>query len=219
MNVYFMKKILLIIGGKSTGLEIREVVDLYYKDSFEYVYNVIGNDDEPCSFSYIKDDEMDCLFNDVTNDLYYIISMSNHKLRIKFEMFFLNKNVKPFNVIHPKAEISPSASLGKNIYVASGVIISSFAKVGDNIMLNFGVLIGHDSTVKNNCILLPGCKIGGGATINDNCLIGSGSFVKQGVNIGKNTFIDAMCYVEKDVQENKMCKSKIEIKQYKNIFL
>lgn len=214
-----MKKILLIIGGKSTGLEIREVVDLYYKDSFEHVYNVIGNEDEACPFSYIKDNEMDYLFNDDTNDLYYIVSMSNHKLRIKFDMFFLKKNIKPFNVIHPKAEISSSASIGKNIYVASGVIISSFAKIEDNVMLNFGVLIGHDSTVKNNCILLPGCKIAGGATVNENCLIGSSAFIKQGVTIGKNTFIDAMCYIEKNVEENKMCKSKVEVKQFKNIFL
>lgn len=214
-----MKKILLIIGGKSTGLEIREVVDSYYNDSFNCVYNVIGSEEVTCPYSCIKDEEMNNLLNDDSIDLYYIVSMSNHKVRAKFEKFFSNKNIKPFNVIHPKAEISPSATLGKNIYVASGVIVSSFAKVGDNIMLNFGVLIGHDSTVKDNCILLPGCKIGGGATINDNCLIGSGSFVKQGVSIGKNTFIDAMCYIEKNVEENKMCKSKNEVKQYKNIFL
>jgi UDP-3-O-[3-hydroxymyristoyl] glucosamine N-acyltransferase len=118
-----------------------------------------------------------------------------------------------------KAEFLKSVLLGENIYVASGVIISSFAKVEDNVLLNFGVLIGHDSIIKENCILLPGSKIGGGVVLNENVLIGSGTFIKQGVSIGKNTFIDAMCYIEKNIEENKMCRSKIEIKQYKNIFL
>jgi acetyltransferase-like isoleucine patch superfamily enzyme len=213
------KKVLIIIGGKSTGLEIREVVDCYYSNSFDVVYNVVGVQDDICPFSAITDDDLELLIDDSCIDLYYIVSMSNHKLRMKFSNFLNSKNVKPFNVVHPRSEISPTALLGKNIYVASGVLISSFAKVEDNVMLNFGVLIGHDSIVKENCILLPGCKIGGEAIINENVLIGSGSFIKQGVSIGKNTFIDAMCYIEKDVEENKMCKSKFEIKQYKNIFL
>ncbi len=213
------KKVLIIIGGKSTGLEIREVVDCYYSNAFDDVYNVVGSPEDFCPFSSITDDDLESLINDCGIELYYIVSMSNHKLRIKFSSFLNSKNVKPFNVIHPKSEISPSALLGKNIYVASGVVISSFAKVEDNVMLNFGVLIGHDSIVKENCILLPGCKIGGEVIINENALIGSGSFIKQGITIEKNTFIDAMCYIEKNIEENKMCKSKIEIKQYKNIFL
>lgn len=213
------KKVLIIIGGKSTGVEIREVVDCYYSNSFDEVYNVVGVNDDICRFSSITDEDLESLIDDYNVDLYYIVSMSNHKLRKKFSSFLKSKNVKPFNIIHPKSEISSSAVLGKNIYVASGVVISSFAKVEDNVMLNFGVLIGHDSIVKENCILLPGCKIGGEAIINENVLIGSGSFIKQGISIGKNTFIDAMCYIERNIEENKMCKSKNEIKEYKNIFL
>jgi UDP-3-O-[3-hydroxymyristoyl] glucosamine N-acyltransferase len=213
------RKILIIIGGKSTGLEIREVVDSYYSNFFDDVYNVISVQDDICPYPAITDNEMELLIEDFDLDLYYIISMTNYKLRMKFISLFKSKNMKPFNVIHPKAEISKSVLLGENIYVASGVIISSFAKVEDNVLLNFGVLIGHDSIIKENCILLPGSKIGGGVVLNENVLIGSGTFIKQGVSIGKNTFIDAMCYIEKNIEENKMCRSKIEIKQYKNIFL
>lgn len=38
-------RLLLVIGGGSTALEIRECADLFYKDLFEKVYNVIGDNE------------------------------------------------------------------------------------------------------------------------------------------------------------------------------
>jgi len=211
-----MKKILLIIGGKSTGIEIRELVDDYYANNFDEIYNVTADPD--CKYSFIIDKEIDFLINNKDVDLYYIISMSNHKLRNKFILNFYNKKIKPFNVIHPNAIISKSASLGLGIYVGSGVVISSFAKIGNHTLLNHGVLIGHDANVGENCVFNPKCQISGNVSVEDNVLVGSGTFIKQGKKIGKDTLLDAMCFINKDIGSNKMCTNKSELKQFKNIF-
>lgn len=213
-----MKKILFIVGGKSTGIEIREVINEFFLTNFDLVFNVIGIDEEPCAYSYITDTDLQSYFERKDVELYYIISMSNHSVRKNFIKKFKRKNATPYNVIHPKSIVSSSASIGNGLYLAAGAVISSFAKVNDHCLINYGVLIGHDVIVESNCVLNPGCKVSGGATVGENTLIGSNSFVKQGVNIGKNVLIDAMCYMEKDTKSEKMFKSKIELKEFKNIF-
>lgn len=213
-----MKKLLFIIGGKSTGIEIREVVDQFYEEEFDEVLNVIGDSEISCNYSFIRDKEMHYYFNRKDIDLYYIISISIHKLRRKFIFKFSDKGIKPYNVIHPKSMISKSAVLEKGIYVAHGATISSFAKVKDHCIINYEALIGHDSVVEENCILNPGCKISGNVTIGNNTLIGSNSFIKQGLRVGENVLVDAMCYIERNIGPNKMYKSKIELKEFKNIF-
>ena len=213
-----MKKLLFIIGGKSTGVEIRELVDQFYDDVFDEVLNVIGESELSCNYSFIRDKEMLSYYNRNDIELYYIISISNHKIRKKFISKFVEKKIQPFNVIHPKSMISKSAVLGKGIYVAHAAAISSFAKVEDHCMINYEVLIGHDSLVEENCILNPGCKISGNVVIGNNTLIGSNSFIKQGLVVGENVLVDAMCYIEKNIGPNKMYKSKIELKEFKNIF-
>jgi len=213
-----MKKLLFIIGGKSTGIEIREVVDQFYNEVFDEVFNVIGESELSCNYSFIRDNEMLSYFDRNDTELYYIISISNHKIRKKFINEFAYKKIKPFNVIHPKSMISKSAVLGKGIYIAHGAVISSFAKVEDHCMINYEGLIGHDSVVEENCILNPGCKISGNVVIGNNTLIGSNSFIKQGLIVGENVLVDAMCYIERNIGPNKMYKSKIELKEFKNIF-
>lgn len=213
-----MKKILLIVGGKSTGLEIREVVDQYYNEVFDEVFNVIGVNESSCKYSFIKDDKISLYFDSCNIELYYILSMSNHNTRNKFINKFDNKKITPFNVIHPESMVSKSVSLGRGIYIPYGVIISSFAKINDHCMLNYSVIIGHDAIVEKNSILNPGCKISGNVIIGENVLVGSNTLVKQGLNIGKNVLIDAMCYIERDLEPNKMYRNKTELKEFKNIF-
>ncbi|WP_425659666.1 hypothetical protein [Tenacibaculum ascidiaceicola] len=214
-----MKKILLIVGGKSTGIEIREVVNSYYINDFDEVFNFVGEDEFDCPYSYIKQEGVSSLIEMDDVELYYITSMTNQKLRIFFINDFLLKGIKPFNVIHPNSMISSSASIGKNIYIASGVVLSSFAKVCDNVIINYGVLIGHDAIIKENCIFNPGSKVGGNVIVNENVLLGAGTFIKQGVEIGANTLIDAMCYIREDLQPNKMIRSEVKSKEFRNIFI
>lgn len=200
-----MEKHLLIFGGGSTALEIREVVDKYFKSDFDKVLNVIGNYEKDCPYSFIRDENLEA-----TNkaQLHYIVSFSDFKLREQIIKNMKKINAIPIRIVHPKAEVAVSAQLGLNIYIAANAVISSFSKIGDNVIINYNSVIGHDAKIGDNTIINPMAKISGNSTIGQNVLIGAGAFVFQGVEIGDNTLIDAMSYIDRNIESNKICSSK-----------
>lgn len=85
------------------------------------------------------------------------------------EMFFSPK--KPKAEISTQASISPSAKIGKDVYIGA-----------------FSV-IGEDVTIEDNCIIHPHVVIYQGAKIGKNCVIHSGAVIREFVELGENCFI------------------------------
>jgi sugar O-acyltransferase (sialic acid O-acetyltransferase NeuD family) len=205
--------ILLIIGGSSTALEIRECADMYYNDQFDTIYNVIGDNEETSLTNVIHDSQLDSLIRD--KEIAYIIGFTNQKLRNLFsEKLSSAANV---SIIHPTSFISPSAKIGKGSYIGAMAVISSNANVGKGCMINISVSIGHDSIIGDNCIINPGARISGHCVVGNWTLIGANSFVFQGKKIGEDCAIDAMTYIDRDIEENKLCTGNVGIlKVFKN---
>ena len=155
-----MKKDLLIIGSKSTALEIYDVVISHLKDTYLEVVFVIG-DNESMSDSYksIKDSELENYVS--KHKCCYIISFANHKLRVKFVNILNSYGISPINIIHPSAIISSTASIGLGNYLAAGSIISYNSIITNHSMINFNATVGHDTCIKDHCIINPGARISG----------------------------------------------------------
>lgn len=190
------KPTLLIIGGSSTALEIRECAELA-PERYDEIQNVVG-DNEVCQYSYIKDSQLEEKLKSAQNSR-FIVGITNIKLKEKFESILMSYGSKPINVIHPTSVISPSAKLGDGNYVGAYAIISSNAVVGDNNLINLQVTVGHDAVIGNNCALNPAARISGNVKIEDNCLIGANAFIFQGLTICHDTQIDAMVYIRENV--------------------
>lgn len=199
------KTTLLIIGGSSTALEIRECAELN-SDEYAEILNVVG-DNEDCQYSFIQDHELEEKLN-TTPNCRFIVGFTNVELKEKYESIFASHNFEPINVIHPTAIISPSAKLGKGNYVGAYVTISSNAIVGNNNLINLQVTIGHDSVTGNNCAINPAARVSGHVKIGDNCLIGANTFIYQGASICHDTQIDAMVYIRENVKEPSVIFSK-----------
>lgn len=192
------KPTLLIIGGSSTALEIRECAELT-PERYDEILNVVG-DNEDCQCSFIHDFELEDKLKSISN-CRYIIGFTSIKLKEKYEALFASQNIKPINIIHPTAIISPSARIGRGNYVGAYAIISSNAIIGDNNLINLQVTLGHDSITGNNCAINPAARISGHVKIGNNCLIGANSFIFQGLTICHDSQIDAMVYIREDVKE------------------
>ena len=78
--------------------------------------------------------------------------------------------------------ISPSASLGDNVFVAAFCYISENVKIGYNVKLFPGVFIGDNVTIGDNCILHPGVKI------YKDCILGKNVIIHSGTVIGGDGF-------------------------------
>lgn len=201
-----MSKTLLIFGGKSTALEIAEVANEFYKNEFSFIKFVVGDEEQKNNDKQLFDSEV--ISYTKSRNCNFIISFSNHKLRIKIENWMNDLKVNAVNIIHPNAIISRSAKIGYGNYIAANVVISSNSIIGNYNIINFNTTIGHDAVLDNHIIINPGARISGNVNIGSRTLIGANSFIFQGKIIGDDTLIDALTYIDRDIDKKMICSSK-----------
>lgn len=211
-----MKKELFIIGGNSTALEIYEAVQMANENEYSSVTFVIGDHETAnTNFKTITDSELSRYV--LGKDVSYIISLTNHKLRVKLVEAMEVVGLKPVNVVHPMAMVSPLAKLGVGIYVAAGTKISANATVDNHCILNFNTTIGHDAVLNEHVIISPGVRISGHVHVGARVLIGTNSVVYQGNKIGDDVMIDAMTYIKRDIDNGMICSSPVQLKVLKRV--
>ncbi len=202
-----MKEILLIFGGSSTALEVREVAAEFYPQ-FEDIWHIIGDMEAKKPGSFYTERELPEKIRGANSRFRYILTMSHSKIRESCETLCRELQIRPASIIHPRAFISKTAALGQGVYVAANASISSFAKVASHVSINFNVTVGHDAIINQHTIVNPGARISGNVEIGKRVLVGSNSFIFQGKKIGNDTFIDAMTYVDRDIDTGMICSSK-----------
>ncbi len=94
-------------------------------------------------------------------------------------------------VVHPRAFVSPSALLGRGVYVGPGAIVHSRARIADHAIINSGAIVEHDCDIGANSHIAPGTVLGGAARVGADSLVGLGSAVLPGVWIGDRCVVGA----------------------------
>ena len=128
----------------------------------------------------------------------------------------LYEHMKPRKMgIDPLACISPSAKIGKDVYIGPFAVVGDGTTVGDGTMIYPHVVIGDGVTIGEKCLLYPnvtiyqGCRLGNAITIHAGSVIGADGFgfapnqegyekipqigivvIEDNVEIGANTCID-----------------------------
>jgi len=102
-------------------------------------------------------------------------------------------------VIHPRATVGPRASLGRNVLVMAGVVITSNAEIGEHVCILPNTVVHHDSVVGNWSLVGSNVTIAGGVTIGENCYIASGSSIMHGIRIGAGAIVGIGSNVIRDV--------------------
>ena len=103
------------------------------------------------------------------------------------------------NIIHPTAFVSPSATLGRGVFVAANVTLCNGCFVGDHAILNTRSSIDHDCKVGARCHIAPGTVLSGGCSVGDDVHIGVGSTLIQGIEIASSTVVGAGSLVTKKI--------------------
>ena len=94
-------------------------------------------------------------------------------------------------IVHPRAYISPSSTLGMGTIVLSNSSVQSSASIGDGVIINNSVSIDHDTTVGSFAHICPGCNVAGGVTIGSRAWIGIGSCVIDHLLIADDVYVGA----------------------------
>lgn len=73
--------------------------------------------------------------------------------------------------------VSPSATLGENVYVGSFSYIAENVQIGDSTKIYPQSYIGANVKIGRHCLVYPGVKIYHDSIIGDNCIIHSGAVI------------------------------------------
>ncbi|MCL4123974.1 UNVERIFIED_CONTAM: hypothetical protein GTU68_043447 [Idotea baltica] len=110
-----------------------------------------------------------------------IKSKNPHHSFVSIIPLFHEKNI-PFSGISDKAEIDPSAKIGKDVSIAA------FSVIGRNSIIENNVTIHPNVVVYNDCVIGENSIIHSGAHIRENCSLGKNSLVQNGAVIGSDGF-------------------------------
>ena len=92
-------------------------------------------------------------------------------------------------IIHPSACISQLATIGTNVLIMAGVVVTSNAIIGDHVCILPNTVIHHDVFINDYSIIGSNVTIAGNTNIGINCYIGSGTSIINGAKIGDRTMI------------------------------
>lgn len=102
-------------------------------------------------------------------------------------------------VVHPHASVSPTATLGRGVFVGPRAVVHPRARVEAHAIINTGAIIEHDCVVGENAHIAPGAAMGGGVTIGPDALVGIGARIVPTLSIGRGAVVGAGAVVVRDV--------------------
>ena len=92
-------------------------------------------------------------------------------------------------LIHPAARVSPLATIGRNVLILAGAVVTSNAVIGDHVCVMPNSVIHHDVRIGAWSLIGANVTIAGYSTIGERCYVGSGSSVMNGLDIGDGALI------------------------------
>jgi UDP-perosamine 4-acetyltransferase len=102
-------------------------------------------------------------------------------------------------VVHPSAVISPTATIGRGVFVGPLAVVHSRARVAAHAIVNTGAIVEHDCDIGENVHLAPRCVLGGAVRIGANALVGLGAAALPGMTLGSGCVIGAGAVVRNEV--------------------
>ncbi|UCE59615.1 MAG: acetyltransferase [Phycisphaerales bacterium] len=103
------------------------------------------------------------------------------------------------NAIHPSANLARNVTLGANILIAAGALVSAHCQIGDSVILNTGCIVDHESLIGTATHICPGARLAGRVTVESGAFVGIGATIIQSVRVGYEAIVGAGAVVTDDV--------------------
>lgn len=122
-----------------------------------------------------------------------IVAVGNNYLRENLLRKLTELDFESATVIHSRAFVSPSASIGAGTVVMAGAIIGTEARLGVGTIVNCGATVDHNAIVKDfghlgvNTCMAGGTVLGRGAWLQVGAALGYGVEVEDGEVISSCT--------------------------------
>lgn len=107
-------------------------------------------------------------------------------------------------VVHPRAYVDSSVSLGCGTVVLAGAVVQPDVRVGSHVIVNTGATVDHDSEVGDYVHIGPGAHLAGSVFVGSGTLIGVGSAVLPGIRVGAWAIVGAGSVVTRDIPDGQV---------------
>ena len=104
-------------------------------------------------------------------------------------------------LIHSRAIVSRSATLGEGSVVFAGAIVNPDARIGRATIINSGAIVEHDCLIEDGAHLSPGAVLTGNVRVGKGSWIGAGATVLPGRIVGLWATVGAGAVVVHDVPD------------------
>ena len=128
-----------------------------------------------------------------------ILAIGNNRTRKKLANQYVTIYFR--TLLHPKANISPSAYLGPGTVVMAGATINSSVQIGAHVIVNTNASVDHDCVLEDFVHISPNVALSGGVRVGEGTHIGVGACVIPGIQIWKWASIGAGAVIINDVPD------------------
>lgn len=126
-----------------------------------------------------------------------ILGIGNNEQRARFSRRF--ERTTWVSIVHPRAFVDPSASIGPGTVVFAGAVVQAGARIGRHVIVNTGATVDHDCVIGDHVHVCPGVHLAGGVSVGEGALLGIGAVAKPAVRIGAWATVGAGAAVVRDV--------------------
>ena len=192
----------VVVGAGGLGREIIEIFKAQ-NDVFPNAWDILGflddDDDKKCrningfyvlgGLEWLEDNYgISC-----------VVAVGDSRARKKIVEKLKGYGVNFVNAIHPSVVMSDSVTLGEDVIICAGCVLTTNIVIGDHVILNMNCTVGHDAVIKDFVSAMPSVNINGFNNIGMGVYIGCGVNFIHEVSVGDNSVIGAGAVVVRDI--------------------
>lgn len=177
----------VLATAESSGTKVKGILDQQRsKDEHVLNYPLLG----PIS-RYIRH----------LNNCRFFIAIGDNATRMAHHQTLSVKKAHLATLIHPTAQVDPSAEVQQGSLIAQSAILCPHAHIGENVIINSRALIEHDVRIDAHAHIGPDASLAGRVHIGEGAFVGLRSVIKDGVRVGAWTKVGAGAVVVHDVPD------------------
>lgn len=120
----------------------------------------------------------------------FIVAIGNQGARERLVRELDALGVPLATVVHPRAFVSPYATLGEGCAIMAGAIVGMAAKLGCGVIVNANATVDHDVVVGDFSHLGVGVQLAGGVVVEERAWLQAGTCAGYRVRVPSDTVVE-----------------------------